>query len=339
MPQLETCRDEKTVVEGNTNLQPAPVPQGNQLVKWFFTYNHYKREDIETIETKFKEICKKYVFQEEIGDKNGIPHLQGSIVLHKKMRWTEFNLMPQIHWEKTREEDNADKYCAKARTRAGKVYTNFAVPEEVEKLDVLTELRPWQKKLAELFVVPANSRDVTWVFDSVGNVGKSAFCVYLYDTLKSVLFIDGVKKADLINGVVEYRGLIGRNTVVLLDIPRHARNHICYSAIESIKNGLVFNTKYETSARRFNSPHVLIFANEPPVVNDLSHDRWRIFEINKDMELIKREVIEVQLPDGTGIREWRLQEIGEKLPRLIPPQIIFDNEEDYEGFSDIEECY
>lgn len=338
MPKIETPRDEKPVVEGNTILQPAPVKQGNQLVKWFFTYNHYKKEDIEIIETKFKEICDKYVFQEEIGDKNGIPHLQGSIVLKKKMRWTEFDLMPQIHWEKTKNEDSADNYCAKARTRAGKVYTNFAIPEEVEKLDTITELRPWQKELIKKFALPATSREVTWVYDKVGNVGKSAFCIYLYDTMKSVLFIDGVKKADLINGIVEYRGKIGHNTIVLLDIPRHARNHVCYSAIESIKNGLVFNTKYETSARRFNSPHVLIFANEPPIINDLSFDRWRIYEI-VDMELIRREIVEVTLPNGHGIGVHRLLEDGEempKLPRLIPPRIIFDYEDDYEGFDDEE---
>jgi len=82
---METCGDDRR--EGNCNtkipLKKDIRKRENQLTNWFFTFNNYTADDILLLETKFKTICKKYVFQEEIGLKCGTPHLQGSIHLKK----------------------------------------------------------------------------------------------------------------------------------------------------------------------------------------------------------------------------------------------------------------
>lgn len=76
MNTLETIRKGEVC---NTNKTSPPQP--NQLKNWFFTFNNYTEADIEILESKFKKICKKYLFQKEIGHNNKIPHLQGNITL------------------------------------------------------------------------------------------------------------------------------------------------------------------------------------------------------------------------------------------------------------------
>jgi len=143
MDKIETI---ETVKEVESNTKSQPKKQGLQLKSWFFTYNNYTLTDIETIETKFKEICETYVFQQEKGAE-GTPHLQGFIKLKKKMRWTEFGLPKEIHWEKPRSDANCEEYCCKEETRDGKVFTNIVPPEP---LDTIKELRPWQSDLIKL---------------------------------------------------------------------------------------------------------------------------------------------------------------------------------------------
>jgi len=49
--------------------------------------------------------------------------------------------------------------------------------------------------------------------------------------------------------------------------------------LESIKNGLFFSGKYESTQVVMNSPHLIIFANEPPDKSKMSADRWHIVRI------------------------------------------------------------
>lgn len=80
---LEIDRD--LTLDGNTKSSRVKSQQPLQLKQWFFTFNGYLESDILLMEERFKEICFKYVFQEEIGE-NGNKHLQGNIWLLKKMR-------------------------------------------------------------------------------------------------------------------------------------------------------------------------------------------------------------------------------------------------------------
>ena len=71
---------------------------------------------------------------------------------------------------------------------------------------------------------------------------------------------------------------------VMFDIPRAHGGSISYSSLESIKNGMVCNTKYETGVKVFNSPHVIIFANFPPDKPELlSDDRWNVVNIGDEL--------------------------------------------------------
>lgn len=75
---------------------------------------------------------------------------------------------------------------------------------------------------------------------------------------------------------------------VIFDIPRNQGNNVSYSAIESIKNGLICNTKYETGTKVFNSPKIMVFSNMAPDLESLSEDRWKIRNLGAT-EIVREE--------------------------------------------------
>lgn len=266
---------------GNTSKPKAS--RINQLMKWCFTFNNYTDQDMETLETKFKEICNKYVFQEEIGE-NGTPHLQGAIWLKKAMRWSEFKLSDKIHWEKMRDEAGSLAYCQKTDTRKpnGKVCT-FGLPKP---LNLISNLYPWQMSLLAKLQEPPNDRTIIWIYDKDGMGGKTQFVKYCVSHFNMPFATAGGSK-DIANLLVNLKKA-GRDlndiNCFLFNFARDASSKISYSALESVKDGLMTNIKYEAESLIFNSPHIVVMSNDLPQFKKLSSDRWEVFTIdNKEL--------------------------------------------------------
>lgn len=269
------------VREGNTNS--SRVKQANQRVNWFFTWNNFPDRAIEMLKTKFDEICKSYVFQHELGE-NGTHHLQGCITLKKRGRWSEFDLPKEIHWEKTMNNINAEKYCCKEETRVAGPWSKGVLIRK--KLKLITPDRPFQYFILDIIKKEPEERSIYWFYEENGNVGKSSFCKYLVSE-HNALFIDEGKKADLMNHVLTFYNSGKEIELVVLDVPRANRNKISYKSIESIKTGMIYSSKYEGGQLLFNTPHVIIFANYLPQWEKLSSDRWKVFKINEDYTITK----------------------------------------------------
>lgn len=273
---------QKVEILGNHGIGNTNQSRVVQLKKWFFTFNNYKSEDIPKLETKFKEICTKYVFQEEIG-KEGTPHLQGAIWLKYKMRYTEFNLTKKIHWEKIRNEEAALEYCQKSETSLPNSSPyKYGFPPPKPAIRTITVLRPWQQNIEQILFGEPDGRSVHWFYEGIGGIGKSAFCKYMMvKHSQKVLVIQGGKLADIIN--IIFNNDMDNCRMIIIDIPRINRNKVSYAAIECMLNGAITNTKYETGVKLFNPVHIIIFSNYPPEDREaLSADRWKVtnLEIN-----------------------------------------------------------
>lgn len=258
---------------GESEIGNTKQSRINQLTKWCFTFNNYSNDDISDLETTFKKICKKYVFQEEIG-KCGTPHLQGSIWLLKKQRWTEFNLSKKIHWEPMRNEEASLRYCQKSDTAKpnSSPYT-FGFPKPIK---IIEKLYPWQLEIETLYKSEPDGRSVYWYWENTGGVGKSSFCKYMYVKHQAIT-IQGGKLADIMNIIFNLN--MDEVKMLLIDIPRNNGNNISYSAVECILNGMITNTKFETGVKVFNPPHIVCLSNFEPDISKLSQDRWKIKEI------------------------------------------------------------
>lgn len=152
-------------------------------------------------------------------------------------------------------ESLADDY----RTRAAKAVLHQTHGD--------TKLRTWQRDLwQELATVP-DERTVHWFHDESGNAGKTWFSKLVLSVSDCVRFENG-KSCDVKHAYAGER-------VVFFDLSRSQSEHVNYEVIESIKNGVMFSSKYDSRQKLFPPPHVIVFANFAPDFTKLSQDRWK----------------------------------------------------------------
>ena len=261
---------------GGGNTHSPPLIKESQVPKrkiHFFTINNYTESFLGGLLLFFNAHAKKYQIQEETGE-NGTPHLQGVVMFDKECRSTIWDTKSLGHYEKLKGKfEDAVIYCSKAETRSGRQFSK-GLPKPIK---IIENLYDWQQKIEDIYLGEPDDRKIYWFWEINGNIGKSAFVKYMVVKHKC-LFCDGGKKADLINLV--FNNDMDECKCVIWDLPRSTKGNISYSTLESIKNGMVCNTKYETGVKFFNSPHIFVFANYPPEKpEELSADRWVITEL------------------------------------------------------------
>lgn len=270
---------------GNTRSpfpsEPSTKKQICQRIKHFFTYNNYKKEDIEPIEATFNTLGFKWAMQSEIGEKCGTPHLHGCILLKKKMRDTEFNLPKQIHWESVKDWDQCIKYCLKDETHDG----FYRKSKGISIIKYKIYWNTWNTWLYnELVHTEPDNRTINWIWSKKGKLGKTNFTRMMIEK-HSAVYASGGKYTDVMNLI--YHTDMDTCNCVIFGMPKHHTN-ISYSALESIKDGLVSNMKsFKNGSKIFNPPHVIVFANFPPNKENLMEDRWNILNIDFMNELLE----------------------------------------------------
>lgn len=136
------------------------------------------------------------------------------------------------------------------------------------------ELRLWQRRLDGIVSGEPDDRRIVFVVDPQGNSGKSWLCRYWLSHRGSTQFLSIGKRDDLAFAVDVSSDLF------VIDIPRGHMQYLQYGLLEMLKNRLVFSTKYVSQAKRFDhNVHVVVFSNEPPDMDALTEDRYKIIEI------------------------------------------------------------
>lgn len=250
------------------NTKTPSIPRISPAIRWCFTLNNYSKKELGSIVSVFETKARLFIIGDEIGE-CGTPHLQGYVEFKTKCRPLSLFSFNRIHWEKAKgSKDENISYCSKQ-----KVLASLGLPKPIK---VIENLYSWQKRIEDIILTEPDDRKVYWFWESQGNIGKSAFIKYCCVKHK-VAFCCGGKYSDIMNLI--FNTDMDKVNCVMFDIPRCNNGHISYSSIESIKNGLICNTKYETGYKVFNSPHIIVFANEPPDDGMLSSDRWVITEL------------------------------------------------------------
>lgn len=135
------------------------------------------------------------------------------------------------------------------------------------------EFYQWQRELLQDLECDPDDRIIIWYVDKEGNSGKTWLSRYLLLERSDVIRFENGRSADV---KFAYRG----QRIVIFDYSRSVEGHLNYEVIESIKNGLIFNSKYESRSLVYAIPHVVVFANFEPDKDKLSADRWDIRFIN-----------------------------------------------------------
>lgn len=122
-----------------------------------------------------------------------------------------------------------------------------------------------------------SDRGITIVFDETGNRGKTWFIRHCYETGRAIYLPSTIRT---VQGLIQYvASAYNGQEMILIDIPRSWKwSEELYSAIETIKDGLVYDTRYNASMKDIWGVKVAVFCNTLPKLDKLSIDRWEVID-------------------------------------------------------------
>ncbi len=276
-----------TETGGPGNTRRALAKTSKRHRNWCFTWNNHTEANINALENL--KSC-DYIFQPEIGE-SGTPHLQGCLLFKQPKAFNQIkSLLPGAHIETMKYRKKAIAYCMKSETKTGPRHTNMAKYKEI--YDVLDDHTPyeWQQNVINIVKGKPDPRKIHWIWESKGNRGKTILCKHL--VLKYGAIIVGGRCKDAMYAITQRLANDKLISIVVFDIPRSSYNHLSYPALEKIKDGLFFSSKYESGMVCYDIPHVLVFSNNEPERELLSRDRWDIISLTRNGNPLT--------PGGTG---------------------------------------
>lgn len=149
---------------------------------------------------------------------------------------------------------------------------------------IISKLRPFQVDLIKITKVP-NYRNINALIDPNGNIGKSI--------LKTLLAI--LELAVVIPSIDNYKDIMRmvmnkpKSKSYIVDMPKAMNKdklNKIYSAIETVKDGYAFDDRYKFKEKYFDPPNIIVFSNVRPDPKMLSIDRWTLWSVNENYELI-----------------------------------------------------
>lgn len=146
-------------------------------------------------------------------------------------------------------------------------------------------LFPWQAALSETLKGDPDDRKIIFVVDTAGNSGKTWFAKYFCSLFPDkTQYMESSKKADM-----AYALNPGIKTL-FINVTRTQNEFFNYSFIESVKDGMVFSSKYESGLKRLGNCHVVVMMNQRPDETALSRDRYSI-QVIKNNNLREHKLI------------------------------------------------
>ena len=136
-------------------------------------------------------------------------------------------------------------------------------------------LRPWQR-LAMERLEAQGERNILWIWETVGKVGKSWLAKYIFSRDPEATFMfKGGKDAD---AAYAY-GKAGCPPMVIIDLSRSNRDTCPYGIMEDWKDGTMFTGKYQARQLVFAPAKVVVLANFEPDPERVSADRWDMMHV------------------------------------------------------------
>lgn len=282
---------------------------------WCFTLNNYTSEEVELVNALYPDHVGYLVYGIEVGE-SGTPHLQGYVQLLKKSRISvPKKLIPRAHWEQSRgTPDQAVAYCkkdgdvkefgtrtyerqrsdlesAKAAIREGHSlkrlredhsevcakYPRFVLEYARDQIPTPSvqphPLREWQADLNLRLNRPPHDREIVFLCDPDGNKGKTWFAKYYCSLHEDAQILESGKKVDMAHAMRQ------DIRVLFVNCTRQSIEFLQYGFLESVKDGLVFSSKYESGMKFLPPCHVVVLMNSTPDMTALSKDRYVIINL------------------------------------------------------------
>lgn len=289
---------------------------------WDFTWNTEEVKN-ETIKKAIENDCIHWAFQREKGSTTGNVHYQGRIQLRKKKRCHQllemFPDMHGAHWSPTAEVNKHKfNYVLKVDTRIEGPWTDKDVtPMCTREARIIEQmgLLPWQESVvktcdAQLTTEGYDGRSNNVLIDLHGNSGKGS--------LKS--WLKWKNKAQPMPTITDVKQVVGfavdyPHHAYVFDWPRAIQKKdlpAFYAAVETIKDGWLFDVRYKGREVVMERPCIWVFTNQMPDLSLLSMDRWRLWTINENKELV-----EFKAPPEEAPKKRKAEDDGEQMAKRL----------------------
>lgn len=255
-------------------------------------------------------IAKKWVFQLECGD-TGYLHYQMRFSLIKRRTLNPLlNLFESgighrpshvrpttvSECEKFRMKGEAS-YVMKADTRVEGPWKDSDpekpfVPKHLS--DLMKTLYPYQRSILDISKV-SDHRHVNVVYSPEGNQGRSTLAdlAELYHGYLDIPPLNDAKDIMQLLCNICMDAKIRDPKVIFFDLPRcmnQEKLHGMYNAIEQVKKGKLYDIRNHLRRWRIESPVVWVMTNTLPNFSWLSMDRWKLWIIDSDYQLVSMPI-------------------------------------------------
>lgn len=192
--------------------------------------------------------------------------------------------------------EQAKAYCSKADTSVSEPFTNEVTysGKDIEVLDTPEGRYSWQDSIIKKIIDESSStikdaddRQIIWIEDIEGGTGKSKLVKWACCRYDSIIKISFGTSNQLRSAIIS----AGPRSAYFIDVPRTLGSDdsmpSLMSTIEDLKNGFVVSAMYGKQQQLvLDPPHIICFSNMECPIKYLTKDRWDIYIINKDKELI-----------------------------------------------------
>lgn len=229
---------------------------------------------------------KQWAFQLEEGS-TGYRHWQIRTNLKEKTRVPP-TPCEQAHYTPTQtstvEGKKAFSYVMKDEGRIDGPWTDKDQIYVPPRISNLTELFPWQSQAMEK-LRSQNDRQILWIYENVGNVGKSIFIDYLICREQAIFVPPACDTEQQMGGYIYSRVHLrpAKQWIIVVDLPRSTSKGAfkkLMGCIEQTKSGRAFDGRNTARMALFRRPKVVVCSNYPPQRKYQSNDRWDVMEVH-----------------------------------------------------------
>lgn len=266
---------------------------GDRLRAWEFVV-HVKDVDdgkkcVDQIRRRFTESgsTREWVMQVEQGGNSGRIHVQGFVSFKQPHRREDLqrNICRGASARPVHDRRACIEYCQKGTGRVAGPWTSrdATIPRQYRDI----ELRAWQSTIDRMSS-EWDTRHIDVLCDAEGGRGKSTLIGVMCGSGRGRQLPALNTGKDLLRAVASFP--ISR--CYFVDLPRAigqdaAKWREFYGAMEQLKSGYAYDDRYKFREVRFDCPNIWIMSNAVPRLDLLSRDRWKVWEIDQDHQLVR----------------------------------------------------
>ncbi len=219
----------------------------------------------------FTKLCKKWIFQEEVGEATAYAHYQCRINLKAKVRLTTLATqlsdldITGVHISRTSNSGkSAWSYVMKEHTRSAGPWkdSDITLPPHLAIVDI--NQLPWEKQVEEL---PYDLRLVHFICDSAGLQGKSTWSLYRHIRHAAIYVTAWDEPIQVFQAI--YAATVAKQPFskheIIIDLPRtrlsDTRLYQLWTILEGIKNGYIQEYRYQHRQTYLGPTRLIVFSN------------------------------------------------------------------------------